>query len=81
MTVCPACGSKTSVGCICGWREQHQTLPVVDLPYVRVTPRTPLSEYSDDEIAREYYWRAQRKLGDPSIGVTVPSVWDVDVLK
>ncbi len=29
-----------------------------------------LSEFSDDEIAREYHWRMMQKLGDPRIGVS-----------
>lgn len=35
------------------------------------TPRS-LSEFTDEEIAREYFWRAQRKLGDPRIAVGFP---------
>jgi hypothetical protein len=31
-----------------------------------------LSGFTDEEIAREYFWRAQKKLGDPRIGVSFP---------
>ncbi len=31
-----------------------------------------LSEFSDEEISREYHWRAMRKLGDPRICVSWP---------
>lgn len=29
-------------------------------------PVGTLSQYSDEEIAREYHWRCMKKLGDPS---------------
>lgn len=31
-----------------------------------------LSNYTDEEIAKEYYWRMQKKLGDPRISVSSP---------
>ncbi len=36
-----------------------------------------LSDFTDEEIAREYYARAQSKLGDPRIGVTTKALpWE-----
>lgn len=29
-----------------------------------------LSQFTEEEIAREYHWRAMKKLGDPRIGVS-----------
>lgn len=31
-----------------------------------------LSDFTDEEIAREYYWRAQKKLGDQRVGIGLP---------
>lgn len=33
-------------------------------------PIAGLSDYSDEEIAREYQWRMMKKLGDPRICVS-----------
>lgn len=33
-----------------------------------------LDSFSDEEIAREHHWRMVKKLGDPRICVTVPTL-------
>jgi hypothetical protein len=34
-------------------------------------PKASLSDFTDEEIAREYFWRAQQKLGDPRVWVNM----------
>jgi len=58
MIVCSSPGCQTTAGCVCN----RISRPVFK----------SLSDFTDEEIAREYYWRAQKKLGDPMIGVSVP---------
>lgn len=58
---------QTSAGCKC--RNWWPTSPQAPSYTAGATGGRSLSDFTDDEIAREYHARALRKLGDPRIGV------------
>lgn len=63
MILCTRPECQTSAGCKCV------------VPGDRLVPRerSSLSDYSDDEIAREHHYRMLKKLGDPRICVGAPA--------
>lgn len=73
MNVCARHECQTTAGCahrgtngqLCWFHEQsYTTVPGW------LVERKLISEFTDDEIAREYYTRALRKLGDPRTRVS-----------
>jgi len=60
MILCSAPGCQTTAGCVCN--------------SVSRAARPSLSDFTDEEIAREHGWRMMRRLGDQSVGVSVPTI-------
>jgi len=58
--ICSMPGCQTTAGCKCD----------------QVRSRPSLSDFTDEEIAKEHYLRAMLKLGDQRISVGVPSAKD-----
>lgn len=64
---CRACGLPIEGSYLCwnGWNYHSDHIPTSE-----PAPKSKsLYDYSDGEIAHEYYRRAQLKLGDPRVGV------------
>jgi len=51
--ICSKPECQTTAGCLCQTQFTFRSL----------------SQYTDEEIAREYHWRMMKKLGDPLICV------------
>lgn len=68
MIICsrPECSSTAGCKCGNGWPWQYPQMPAYTTGGVG---RASLSDFSDEEIAREYHSRALRKLGDQSVSV------------
>jgi hypothetical protein len=68
----PHDGSKCPVhDTVTDWEDVEQRTNI--RAPAQPAPAKSLSDYTDGEIATEYYWRAQQKLGDPMKGVSMSS--------
>lgn len=76
MQICGRLECHTTAGCahrgpngeLCWWSPDGSCAQYPGW-YVKVGQ---LSDFTDDEIAREYYRRALARLGDPRVAVSMP---------
>ena len=74
--ICSEPQCQSSAGCVCSW-----VLPRSDAqPIPPIPNQSLLSSFSDAEIAAEYHRRMHMKLGDQTVGVSVPGMktWQED---